>query len=197
MVIEDLKVRQELLKNIEFIPLKFNIDQNEHSVALQFPLLKYIMEQKTNGSFKIVPLLVSSPSTETENDIARILSPYFEDPHTLFIVSSDFCHWGARFQYCPVDSSSNIPIYKFIEKLDKVGMDLIEDLNHDGFKAYLDGSRNTICGRNVILILLNIIAKNQPGKYKMKFCHYQQSSRVTSASHSSVSYAAGLLTKIA
>ena len=28
-----------------------------------------------------------------------MLAPYLADPSNLFIVSSDFCHWGARFNF--------------------------------------------------------------------------------------------------
>jgi predicted class III extradiol MEMO1 family dioxygenase len=28
-----------------------------------------------------------------------ILSKYFKDPETLFVVSTDFCHWGNRFDF--------------------------------------------------------------------------------------------------
>lgn len=27
------------------------------------------------------------------------LAPYLADSSNLFVVSSDFCHWGSRFQY--------------------------------------------------------------------------------------------------
>ena len=30
---------------------------------------------------------------------AQALAPYIRDPHTLVVVSSDFCHWGTRFRY--------------------------------------------------------------------------------------------------
>lgn len=26
----------------------------------------------------------------------RILAPYLEDEENLFVISSDFCHWGSR-----------------------------------------------------------------------------------------------------
>jgi predicted class III extradiol MEMO1 family dioxygenase len=29
----------------------------------------------------------------------KIFAPYFDDPETLFIFSSDFCHWGTRFKF--------------------------------------------------------------------------------------------------
>ena len=29
----------------------------------------------------------------------KIFAPYFDDSSTLFIFSSDFCHWGTRFNF--------------------------------------------------------------------------------------------------
>jgi predicted class III extradiol MEMO1 family dioxygenase len=31
--------------------------------------------------------------------MGELLAPYLSDPGTLFIISSDFCHWGSRFNY--------------------------------------------------------------------------------------------------
>jgi MEMO1 family protein len=44
--------------------------------------------------FKLVPLLVGSLNKNPEVTYAELLLPYFKDPSTLFIFSSDFCHWG-------------------------------------------------------------------------------------------------------
>jgi Memo-like protein len=34
-----------------------------------------------------------------EAEYGRALAPYLEDPSNLFIISSDFCHWGDRFTF--------------------------------------------------------------------------------------------------
>lgn len=41
----------------------------------------------------------SWPAPHVEAAYGRLLAPYLEDPGSLFIVSSDFCHWGRRFGY--------------------------------------------------------------------------------------------------
>lgn len=48
----------------------------------------------------------------------KIFAPYLADPQTLFVISSDFCHWGQRFRYTYHDKSHG-QIYKSIENLDK------------------------------------------------------------------------------
>lgn len=48
-------------------------------------------------------------------------------------------------------------IYKSIEALDKMGMDIIETGDPDAFKQYLSETDNTICGRHPISLFLQVI----------------------------------------
>lgn len=47
-------------------------------------------------------------------------------------------------------------IYKSIEALDKMGMDIIETGDPDAFKQYLLETDNTICGRHPISVFLHV-----------------------------------------
>jgi AmmeMemoRadiSam system protein B len=42
---------------------------------------------------RLVPILVGQASAEQGAKLAQVLEPYFKDPETYFIISSDFCHW--------------------------------------------------------------------------------------------------------
>jgi predicted class III extradiol MEMO1 family dioxygenase len=42
----------------------------------------------------------------------------------LFIISSDFCHWGDNFDYQPYDQTKG-EIWEFIKDMDHKGMGLI------------------------------------------------------------------------
>lgn len=42
---------------------------------------------------EIVPILVGAISTAKETTYGKLLAPYLADPETVFVVSSDFCHW--------------------------------------------------------------------------------------------------------
>jgi hypothetical protein len=47
-----------------------------------------------------VPILVGSTNPKTERFYgAQLLAPYLADATSVFVVSSDFCHWGTRFHY--------------------------------------------------------------------------------------------------
>lgn len=87
---------------------------------------------------------------------ASALLSYFLDEQTVFIVSSDFCHWGERFDFVHQYPDETL-IYKSIEKLDRDGMGKIESQSTAAFKAYLDDTKNTICGRQPILLLLAVL----------------------------------------
>ena len=84
---------------------------------------------------KLVPLMVGQIPNDKFEKYAELLMPYFLDEKTLFIVSSDFCHWGKRFQFTLryKDDKKTQPIYKTIETLDHEGMNLIEKHDFNGF----------------------------------------------------------------
>jgi predicted class III extradiol MEMO1 family dioxygenase len=60
-----------------------------------------------------------------------------------------------RFNYTHYDKKHG-PIYKSIEALDKMGMDIIETGDPDSFKKYLSEYDNTICGRHPISVFLHV-----------------------------------------
>lgn len=43
--------------------------------------------------------MVGATSAATEHAFGTLLAPYLADPSNAFVISSDFCHWGLRFQY--------------------------------------------------------------------------------------------------
>ena len=46
------------------------------------------------GHFTIVPVLVGALKRDKEKLYGNIFSKYLMDPTNLFVISSDFCHWG-------------------------------------------------------------------------------------------------------
>lgn len=51
---------------------------------------------KTLGieNIKLVPIMVGSIDAVQEEYYGKILSKYIDMDDTLFVVSTDFCHWG-------------------------------------------------------------------------------------------------------
>lgn len=205
----DIPLNTSILDRLErssnaFKRMNIKTDTDEHSLEMHLPFIKKVM---ADSSFTLVPILVGSPTMETETNLAKVLAPYLENPKALFIISSDFCHWGERFRF--TSSSIDIPIHESIKQLDNRGMELIAEkgivlinhnnlycVDHEGFLKYLEKTENTICGRYPILLMLKTLQfVSDPSKYSIEFVKYAQSSQVTDPRDSSVSYASAIVRK--
>lgn len=171
----------------------------------------------------IVPILVGSISRDREESFGRTLGPFLARDDTLCVVSSDFCHWGTRFQYTfyypeplpsstppmrlsrevlPASSLSTHPIHESISALDHEAMDLLTlrpsgaHQAHLNFAAYLARTKNTICGQHPIGVLLGALSEVEDrGKSpKLKWVRYDRSSLCFTIKDSSVSYASAYVT---
>lgn len=91
--------------------------QSTHKTIHSF-VLYLLFTCSFRNQFTIVPILVGSISPDVEATYGELLAPYLADPQNLFVISSDFCHWGKRFSYTYYEDSCG-PIHKSIEKLDK------------------------------------------------------------------------------
>ncbi|KAL8501753.1 hypothetical protein ACS0TY_021028 [Phlomoides rotata] len=148
----DQEVNEELRATGKFEFMDIHVDEAEHSMEMHLP---YLVKVFQGYSVKIVPILVGALSAESEAMYGRLLAKYVDDPTNFFSVSSDFCHWGTRFNYTHYDKKQGA-IYKSIEVLDKTGMDIIETGDPDAFKQYLSETDNTICGRHPISVFLHV-----------------------------------------
>ena len=196
-------------------------DETEHSLEMHLPYIYKMLSQSIKSAAEypsLIPILVGSTSAPTEKSYGKILAPYLADPTSVFVVSSDFCHWGLRFQYTyylpalPSSAAANSgggyhlkrgaedpkdpPIYESIGRLDKMAMDAIEGGKHEKFLDNLKETGNTVCGRHPIgVVLAAIEILEEEGKVegaekgKFKFVRYERSSEVEEVGDSSVSYA--------
>lgn len=193
----DTGIYNELYNVGDFKELSMAEDEDEHSIEMQLPYIARVMNSR-RGEFTIVPVLVGALSPEKEHYYGRIFSKYLADPTNLFVISSDFCHWGKRFHYTFHNKGWG-PIWQSIEHLDRKGMEIIETMDPEAFSNYLKEYGNTICGRHPIGVLLNAIqcmkASFRNGhRLCLKFLKYDQSNRCVDTSDSSVSYATAALT---
>jgi AmmeMemoRadiSam system protein B len=169
----DVGVTQELGSSGIFDYVSEEEDVQEHSLEMQYPFLKYVLRE----DIPIVPLLVG----EYTKGHVHMLSKYVNE--SLFVVSSDFCHWGRRFGYTYMLHEEKT-IHEMISELDHEGISFITSGDVDGFKGYLGQTRNTICGRNPITFVMELLSVTG------RELHYTQSSKVRDKQDSSVSYAA-------
>ena len=210
----DTAMIQQLRSSNKFQDMSPSTDSAEHSLEMHLPYIYHIFrnDYEQGNPLPLVPVLVGSTSPTAEKTFGTLLSPYLADPTNVFIISSDFCHWGSRFSYTyylpsstsdPAngvslrtrDEPADPPINESIARIDKLAMKGVESGQHKAFLATLNDTGNTVCGRHPIgVIMAAIEALKKDGmldleKGKFKFVRYERSSEVLDGSDSSVSYA--------
>jgi len=150
--------------------------RQEHSLEIQLPFL-----QRTLRNFKLVPVLVGQLGPGDEAAIADALRPWLS-ARTLVVVSSDFTHYGPRFDYVPFGDQ----VKENLRKLDMGAVELILKKDAAGFASYVERTRATICGRHPICILLRLLPEHARGT----LLKYDTSGNRTGDWTNSVSYVA-------
>ena len=149
-------------------------DEGEHSVQIEIPLL-----QRALGEFRLVPIVVGQLDEPTTSQMGRVLAGLI-DSNTLVVASSDFTHYGPRFQYVPFkdDVAANL------KKLDMGAWDAIANKDVTGFAQYIGKTGATICGHNPIGVLLAML----PQDFTAHQSAYDTSGNLTGDYANSVSY---------
>ena len=189
----DEEVRASLLsiKGGLFARMACDVDETEHSIEMHLPYIRLVIESAPDPSaVTVVPIMVGQLREQGGHAqrTAAALLPYYKDTSSIFIISSDFCHWGRRFRYSPFDQDVCSEIFQYIELLDKRAIELILAQDRAGFLRYLEETSNTICGRFPISLLLGILELGGI-EHGSALTQYRQSGQVRDASDSSVSYA--------
>ncbi|GAC76055.1 predicted dioxygenase [Moesziomyces antarcticus T-34] len=218
----DRQVTEELKATGKFETMTQSQDEDEHSMEMHLPYIYKVFEGRP---IRIVPILVGAINTKTEDVYGKLLAPYLNDSRNFFVVSSDFCHWGTRFRYTyykpaedspatmlsartPRSAYEGAPIHQSIRALDEQGIFAITYPWTQGgesktaaearkaFAEYLSSTKNTVCGRHPIGVLLAALAELEKAagiKSECRFTRYEQSSQCTSPQDSSVSYASAFV----
>jgi AmmeMemoRadiSam system protein B len=158
--------------------------------------------QTTPSSVPLVPIMIGNTDASTEQQFGALLAPYLSDPSNIFVISSDFCHWGSRFRYTyyrtPTGTSSQLrssskvaadwPVHESIAAVDKESMDAVESGRHAVFLEQLRETGNTVCGRHPIGVFMAAVEKAGLESGRFRFVRYERSSLVEDVEDSSVSY---------
>lgn len=208
----DDEVIEELRKTGQFECLSDEADEDEHSIEMHLPYLRKIFEGK---SIRIVPIIVGAISPSVEAKFGALLAPYLHNKESFCVVSSDFCHWGLRFSYTyyyPESAPGDLPaiklsrdvgphpghpIYQSIKRLDQEAMATLTlspsaAKAHTSFAHYLAKTKNTICGRHPIGVLLgslSFLEEQYNSRPTIQWARYEQSNECKTIKDSSVSYA--------
>ena len=212
----DLGTIDELQQMGKFSKMSQDVDEDEHSLEMHLPYIYQMLSKSFSrpADFPaLIPILVGNTTPSKEREYGSILAPYLQDPTSIFIVSSDFCHWGLRFGYTyylpqattrliegiKLSATSKLgqgcQISESIDRLDHITMEAIESGDHSAFTQILQSTGNTVCGRHPIgiaMCALESLHKDQSSTgcpSPFRFIRYEQSSRCAKVGDSSVSYA--------
>lgn len=141
----DLEAQELLLSSGS--PLVRQIVQahaREHALEVELPLLQTLLPP-----MPVVPLICGQLSVESAEAAAQALAPLWRRD-SLWLVSSDFTHYGESFGYVPFSSN----VQERLRDLDLGAAEEAAALDLEGFDSYVRSSGATICGESPIKVLL-------------------------------------------
>jgi len=172
-----------LLREAPLVSADPDAHQREHSIEIELPMLQRALAT----GWELLPVLVGRLDGDDYRVVAGLLRPFLDD-QTLLVVSSDFTHYGPRFDYMPFPLDDATP--ERIRALDEGALARIEGLDPDGFLAYQRETGITVCGYRPLALMLRLL----PVDARIERIAYMTSGALTGDYGNSVSYAALLVT---
>jgi len=172
---------RQLAENESFIK-NDQAHAQEHAIEIQLPLI-----QRTwiGAVPRIIPMLVPSLTGAQARGAAAALAR-LADSNTLFLVSTDFTHYGASYGFVPF--TENLPAA--LEELDSGAILKILAGDADGLREYGRRSGITMCGLEAAAIALE---QGLPPGYEAALIDYSRSGDRDGDYSLSVSYASILV----
>ena len=121
----------------------------EHSLEIELPLIKYYF-----GDTPIVPLVLGHLSDSDRVQSAKVLRRIIDDS-TLVVASSDFTHYGPRFDYQPFKKQDHLQ--DRIKQLDGSIVEKIFEGSAQNFSSIVHRKEATVCGKHPIALLLELL----------------------------------------
>lgn len=152
--------------------------QKEHSLEVQLPFIKHFFPD-----IKLIPLVCGQLDEAMLKPLAECLLTLWNDK-TLWVISSDFTHYGRSFGYMPFSSN----IKENLKQLDGLAIEKILAFDEKGFASYIAKTGATICGSNPIRLILTVLNKLKK-PLSSKLITYTTSGELTDDYSHCVSYA--------
>lgn len=160
--------------------------RQEHAVEIHLPFLQAIYGTRMEGAIRVLPILVGNIDRKAAGEAAAaIINAIQGTPRPLFIVSTDFTHYGSNFGYLPFMHTDTSVLKKKLRELDMGAIEFILKKDAEGFRRYCESTGVTICGRNPLVLAVSLF-KN----YEARLLDYRTSGDVTGDYANTVSYAA-------
>ena len=177
----DLEVDEAVVAELKEYPLFSRmpeVHRVEHSLEMQLPFVREVF-----GEVKIVPIVVGALSDDSDvRLLAEILKGYICRTD-LVVVSSDFTHYGPRYQYRPFRENMR----ENIRKLDSQAFRYLSECDLSGFARFERETKDTICGFFPCSVLAALLPEGAKGTL-LKY--YTSQDTLGEDSENSVSYLA-------
>lgn len=153
--------------------------RQEHAIEIELPFL----QRAIAPGWTLVPVLVGRLEPNDYLALADLLRPLV-DEGTLVVVSSDFTHYGAGFDFQPFPPDDRAP--ERIRALDEGAIAYVSARDGPGLLDYQARTGITICGYRPLALLLHLL----PADARVETIAYATSGALTGDWRRSVSYAA-------
>ena len=172
------KIGQEVVVNSE------KAHAREHSLEVQLPFLQTVLPQA-----KIVPAVCGQMKRRSIWQAADTFVSLWDD-QTLWVVSSDFTHYGFSFGYVPFHDN----VEEGLRELDLGAVEKVTELDAEGFFNYVERTGATICGSVPITLFLRVLQLSG-APIQARLVEYTTSGAMTGDFEHSVSYASILFSE--
>lgn len=144
-----------MVKKIEQEELMITHDSafyREHAIDVQIPWIQTCLPQA-----KIVPLIIGRiAGDDMVPHIAEILSRYV-DASTVVVVSSDFVHYGKRFEYCPFGVTKEATLQ--VDAVEQMIINACCMMRRSSLEHVFAETKAAICGKNVLKVACELAAR--------------------------------------
>lgn len=174
-VLKNNKKLTKLISDKCRIKIDNNSHSYEHSLEVLLPFLQFVKQGK---DIQIVPLIIGRETLNKIKEVGKSLKQALKEHNIIFLVSSDFTHYGYNFDFTPYEPSK-------IEEYDMKAIELIKKGKTEDLYNYHTETGITICGIYPIMVLLEAINFTQC----TLLSYYKSTDIVKMDQSSSVSYA--------
>ena len=159
------------------------VTDGEHAAEIELPFL-----QETLGAFCLVPIMAGEAGPAEQKALAGALAG-LNDGQTLFVVSSDFTHYGESYGYAPFGGSVKAARAQIGDQ-NRRAIGFLERIDPAGFRSFIDETQDTICGRVGIGVLLELLRIAEPKARPVLMGYYTSADIPERGGDTSVSYVA-------
>ncbi len=177
----DLEVAADVVSELKEYPIFKTLPEVhrvEHSLEMQLPFIREAL-----GPVKIVPIVVGALSDDAEIRLCAAILKRYVRAGDLVVVSSDFTHYGPRYDYQPFAQN----ISEKVRSLDGQAFEHLSRLDLDGFLEFQQQTKDTICGFYPLTVLTALLPD---GAAATLLKYYTSQSIVPEETDNSVSYLA-------